>query len=65
MTSRFVRGAKVNSKIQGSGIGLSVATEVARLHGGQLRILSREGEGTVVLFELFKDVSFLKRKKAA
>ena len=65
VTSRFVRGAKVNSKIQGSGIGLSVATEVARLHGGQLRILSREGEGTVVLFELFKDVSFLKRKKAA
>lgn len=65
VTNRFVRGARVSQKIQGSGIGLSVAAEVARLHGGQLRILSREGEGTVVLFELFKDASSLKRRKAA
>jgi signal transduction histidine kinase len=65
VTSRFVRGAKVSSKIQGSGIGLSVAAEVARLHGGQLRILSREGEGTVVLFELYKDVTSLRGRRAA
>jgi len=48
----FTRGENVKDSFQGSGIGLSVASEVARLHGGELRILSRQGEGTAVIFEL-------------
>lgn len=48
----FTRGENVKDSFQGSGIGLSVASEVARLHGGDLRILSRQGEGTAVIFEL-------------
>jgi len=52
VSERFVRGANVKGRVQGSGIGLSVASEVARLHGGNLRILSREGEGTAIIFDL-------------
>jgi len=52
VSERFVRGANVTGRVQGSGIGLSVASEVARLHGGNLRILSREGEGTAIIFDL-------------
>lgn len=52
VSERFVRGANVKGSVQGSGIGLSVAAQVARLHGGQLKILSREGEGTAIIFDL-------------
>ena len=52
VSERFVRGSNVAGRVQGSGIGLSVASEVARIHGGQLRILSREGEGTAIIFDL-------------
>ncbi len=52
VTKRFVRSARTVAKANGSGIGLSVAAEVARMHGGELRILSRENEGTAVIFEL-------------
>jgi signal transduction histidine kinase len=52
VSERFVRGGNVKGRTQGSGLGLSVASEVARLHGGQLKILSREGEGTAIIFDL-------------
>jgi signal transduction histidine kinase len=52
VSERFVRGGNVKRSIQGSGIGLSVASEVARLHGGPLKILSKEGEGTAIVFDL-------------
>jgi signal transduction histidine kinase len=52
VSERFVRGGNVAGSTQGSGIGLSVATDVARLHGGQLKILSRQGEGTAIIFDL-------------
>jgi len=58
----FTRGENVKDSFQGSGIGLSVASEVARLHGGELRILSRQGEGTAVIFEL--PVAGLERMRA-
>lgn len=48
----FFRGTNVSSSVQGSGIGLSIASAVARLHGSELKILSREGEGTAAVFEL-------------
>lgn len=53
VTRRFVRGSRTQHKVKGTGIGLSVAEDVARIHGSNLRVLSREGEGTAVIFELF------------
>lgn len=52
VSERFVRGRNIKKSIQGSGIGLSVASEVARMHGGPLKILSREGEGTAIVFDV-------------
>lgn len=43
---------KANSTRRGSGIGLAVADEIIRLHGGQLDIDSVEGEGTTVTIRL-------------
>jgi signal transduction histidine kinase len=48
----FFRGAKASRSTQGSGLGLSICGKIARLHGGELRILSREGEGTAVVFTI-------------
>jgi signal transduction histidine kinase len=35
-------------RARGTGLGLSVASEVVRRHGGELQLQSREGQGTVV-----------------
>ena len=43
---------KANQLVRGSGIGLAVADEIARLHGGSLDIQSQEGAGTTVTFSL-------------
>ena len=46
---RFYRGDRSRSKkIDGSGLGLSICREIAKLHGGKIEIVSKEGEGTVV-----------------
>lgn len=37
---------------QGSGLGLTVVRQLIEVHGGQLEIISREGEGTEVRFSL-------------
>lgn len=39
---------KANTAVRGSGIGLAVADEIIRRHGGVLDISSIEGEGTTV-----------------
>jgi signal transduction histidine kinase len=36
------------TKTDGSGLGLTIASQIARDHSGELRIESREGEGTTV-----------------
>jgi two-component system, cell cycle sensor histidine kinase PleC len=33
---------------QGSGLGLAISRALVELHGGGLRIVSREGKGTTV-----------------
>src|SRR5215510_8525491 len=40
-----VRGAKSRTH-EGTGIGLALAQELARLHGGEIKARSREGEGS-------------------
>lgn len=48
LTGRFARGANV-ADIVGSGLGLTIADEVARAHGGQLEITrNTEGSGACV-----------------
>ncbi|MDR1827663.1 MAG: PAS domain-containing protein [Methylobacteriaceae bacterium] len=37
---------------KGSGLGLSIARSLAELHGGSLRIRSREGSGTIIMIHL-------------
>jgi two-component system, OmpR family, sensor histidine kinase BaeS len=42
---RFWRGQRA-SKVSGSGIGLAIAAEIARAHGGELAATSEPGHGT-------------------
>lgn len=42
----------IESQTEGSGLGLYIAREIARLHGGDMRIESKEGEGTTVFVTL-------------
>lgn len=46
---RFFKGS---SKARGSGIGLAMADEIVRLHGGRLDIESQYGAGTTVIITL-------------
>lgn len=43
---------KADSTVRGSGIGLAVADEIVRLHGGELRLESAPGIGTNVCITL-------------
>ena len=40
------------TKTNGSGLGLTIAAQIARDHHGELKLESREGEGTTVTFRL-------------
>jgi two-component system, OmpR family, sensor histidine kinase KdpD len=41
---RFYRSPAVKNQIPGSGLGLSIAQNIARVHGGDLKVASRPGE---------------------
>ncbi len=43
---RFWRGTGAR-RTEGSGVGLAVASELAKAHGGQIEVESREGEGSI------------------
>ncbi len=43
---------KANNTVRGSGIGLAVADEIVRVHGGAINIKSKLGEGTEVIITL-------------
>ncbi len=38
--------------MKGSGLGLAIASSLIKLHGGDMRIRSTEGRGTVVRIRL-------------
>ena len=49
----FYRGRRaVDTQVRGSGVGLSVVQHVMRVHGGDVRVDSRAGEGTTVTLVL-------------
>ncbi len=52
VSQSYFRGSKTKSSTSGSGIGLAICAKIAKLHGRELRILSREQEGTAVMFEV-------------
>ena len=47
--TKFFKG---NATRRGSGIGLAVADEIIRMHGGEILLDSIEGEGTTVTIRL-------------
>ncbi len=54
---------KVNNSVRGSGIGLGVADEIVKLHGGSLTIDSILGEGTTVSINFVIDEVILDEER--
>jgi len=54
---------KINNSVRGSGIGLAVADEIVKLHGGILTVDSILGEGTTVTVTLPVDEVVLEEER--
>lgn len=50
---RFYRGDKVRGRNGGHGLGLSIAEWIVKKHGGNIEIISQEGEGTKIQVVFF------------
>lgn len=44
--TRYYRGANTREKPEGSGLGLAIAKQIVTLHGGDITVRSKPGEGT-------------------
>ena len=44
--TRYYRGTNTEEKPEGSGLGLAIAKQIVTLHGGDITVRSRPGEGT-------------------
>lgn len=44
--NRYYRGTNTKEKPEGSGLGLAIARQIITLHGGNIDVRSRLGEGT-------------------
>jgi two-component system sensor histidine kinase KdpD len=49
---RFYRAPEHNQKIAGTGMGLSISKAIIDAHGGVIRVVSKQGEGSVFSFTL-------------
>ncbi len=50
---------------EGTGLGLALVNSLARLHGGEIEILSREGEGTAVVVRLPRESALMDEAAAS
>jgi signal transduction histidine kinase len=46
---RFFRGETARSRTDGAGLGLSIASWIAREHGAEISLSSEQGKGTRVI----------------
>jgi signal transduction histidine kinase len=49
---RFYRGSRASVRAAGTGMGLAIACEIVRLHGGRIWVEDSPGPGTRVSFSL-------------
>ncbi|GAA3716201.1 hypothetical protein GCM10022399_36060 [Terrabacter ginsenosidimutans] len=52
--------SRVETSVEGSGIGLATARRIVEAHGGAIGVSSAEGPGTIVWFELPAETSALR-----
>ena len=50
--NRYYRGTGTSQKPEGSGLGLAIARQIVNLHGGDIKALSKQGEGTEFIISL-------------
>jgi signal transduction histidine kinase len=48
---RFYRGSRTGKRT-GTGLGLAIAKKIVELHGGNISVQTKQGEGTTISFEL-------------
>ena len=49
---RYYRGTNTSERTEGAGLGMSIAKEIVELHGGEIRVQSTVGKGTIVTLVL-------------
>lgn len=50
--TRYYRGTNTKEKAEGSGLGLAIAKQIISLHGGDISVKSKLGEGTEFAIQL-------------
>jgi signal transduction histidine kinase len=50
--NRYFRGTNTEERVEGSGLGMSIAMQIAQLHKGNIVVRSKIGDGTAVTIQL-------------
>ncbi|WP_449538964.1 sensor histidine kinase [Ferdinandcohnia sp. Marseille-Q9671] len=45
---RYYRGTNTDEREEGTGLGMSIAMQIAKLHGGEIKVISRKNIGTEI-----------------